>query len=83
MSTWAAFSKKARAALAPTLPRPCPFCLRPVYPDEAWDIDHARPQADAPRYVFDMTNLRPAHTYCNRAAGGRAGAHKRRGIRSW
>lgn len=54
---------------------PCPFCGRPMYPEQELDYDHTVPLAqggqDSPR--------RLSHSSCNRRAGGRLGAALRNG----
>ena len=69
--------QRARAAIAATLPAPCPFCGRLVKLGQAWDVDHATPRIHGG--TDTAGNLRPAHAACNRAAGARLG----RGLRRW
>lgn len=51
---------------------PCTRCHLPVYPTDAWDLDHTD---DRSGY------LGIAHTTCNRSAGGRKAHNPKR--RSW
>src|SRR4051812_5356497 len=57
-----------RARWAVLLPVSCCRCGKPVDPEDEWDLDHA--QLDV---VLGGTHegARPAHRYCNRAAGAR------------
>ena len=48
---------------------PCARCREPIRPGQAFDLDHD--DADRTRW------LGPAHSTCNRAAGGRNGAATR------
>lgn len=67
-------STTARAAWAPRLPLPCCRCGKPVIPNPAlphdgWEVDHWPTP-----YEHGGRDTWPAHTDCNRSAGGRRGA---------
>jgi 5-methylcytosine-specific restriction endonuclease McrA len=61
---WKNKSGTLRKRIAATLPRPCPFCPRPVLPTDKWDIDHIVPVSKGGTHA--LSNLRPAHASCNR-----------------
>lgn len=81
MSSWshvpARTRARIRAALAATLPAPCPRCGLPVYPDR-FDVDHIDPCVLYPDAVLDTSRMAAAHPGCNRAAG--AGPLRARGF---
>jgi 5-methylcytosine-specific restriction endonuclease McrA len=58
---------RTRAALAPTLPAPCPYCGLPVLPGQRWQVDHKRPRIHGG--TDEAANLRVAHGSCNESAG--------------
>lgn len=69
--------QRRRALMAPPAGDPCPYCTKPMWPDQPLDADHVVARTlggvDGP--------LRWAHASCNRRAGGQMG-HDERGIRS-
>lgn len=56
--------KKERAAMPAPTGQPCPFCRKPMWPDQDLDADH-----EAPRVLGGRSRLRWAHAKCNRSAG--------------
>jgi len=57
-----------RQRWAARLPVPCPRCGKPINPYDSWDLDHVGiPHALA---TGDDDRVHPAHTTCNRRAGG-------------
>lgn len=73
MSRWSgSASRRARAALRPLVEgggATCCRCGRPIRPGTSWQADHwpiAREHGG--------TEIAPAHSRCNLAAGGRRGA---------
>jgi hypothetical protein len=50
----------------------CSRCGYPIYPDQAWDLDHAD-GIDKRLGVYRG----PSHRHCNQAAGGRVGGLRR------
>jgi hypothetical protein len=74
VSSWSAVPARTRAriraAIAATLPAPCPRCGLPVHPD-AFDVDHLDPCLTNPEAIMDVTRMAAAHPGCNRAAGAR------------
>lgn len=67
---WASKSKPMRERLKPTLPRPCYHCGKPVLPHQEWDVAHAHDLARG----GGVDVAYPAHSHCNRSAGGVLGA---------
>ena len=78
-AAWQSVSARARALLAPTLPRRCPVCQTMITPGQAWDVGHVIPRAVRPDLANDPRNWRAEHASCNRAAGARATNRQRRG----
>jgi hypothetical protein len=62
-----------RALLPDAYGRPCPRCGLPMLPGQALDLDHTDDRAGY---------LGMSHSTCNRRAGGRVGAARRRDISS-
>jgi 5-methylcytosine-specific restriction endonuclease McrA len=50
----------------------CNICSRPITAEQAMDVDHVVPVADAPHLAYELSNLVPAHASCNRRKGRRA-----------
>lgn len=67
---WANLSPRLRERIAPTLPRPCLHCGKPVLPGQRWDVAHVRDLARG----GGVGHVGPAHAQCNRSAGGKLGA---------
>ncbi|MGW0764657.1 hypothetical protein [Streptomyces sp. NPDC002676] len=67
--------RKARAKALKQLQdgEPCPFCGRPMYPEQDLDYDHAVPLAVG----GGGGERRLSHASCNRAAGARLGNRMR------
>lgn len=60
----------------------CRFCGGPVTPEDTWDIDHAL-SLDEGGAVWDLKNMSPAHSSCNRADGARISMQKQGRMRKW
>lgn len=67
---WAALSKGMREKIKPSLPLPCLHCGKPVLPGQRWDVAHVRDLA----LGGGVRRVGPAHSSCNRSAGGKLGA---------
>lgn len=61
--------QKARASLPPPAGEPCPYCARPMWPEQLLDCDHSQARA----LGGAMSGLRWAHRSCNRREGARLG----------
>lgn len=72
-------SAKARAIVAPTLPRPCTRCGETVTADMKWHADHILEDVFGGTSTPD--NLGPAHKHCNESAGGKIGAAMTNGFK--
>lgn len=78
---------RLRAIVRAQLPLPCTKCGAQVPADsDDWDVDHLHARADGGA-VWDVRNVGPAHSSCNRAAGARDGNARRSGtgrrLRPW
>ena len=74
-SAWTIFSNLARKRIQAALPLPCvERCKRGgmVEVGDKWDVSHIVAVADGGEDTMD--NVGPAHTQCNRSAGGTTGA---------
>ncbi|WNM25236.1 hypothetical protein [Demequina capsici] len=76
---WSSVSKTLRERIAPTLPRPCVICGKPVLPTQQWDVSHLR---DLARGGADLRAVGPGHRHCNRSSGGKLGAAMARAPRA-
>lgn len=84
MTTWGgSLAQRARALLAPTLPRPCGRCGQLVLAWQAWDVGHIVDVSAHPELMTDPRNWRVEHSRCNRSAGAAMGNRKRKRPESW
>jgi 5-methylcytosine-specific restriction endonuclease McrA len=63
-----------KARLAPPDGEPCPYCFQPMWPGQQLDADHVVPRV----YGGGHSPLRWAHSSCNRRAGQKLSAARRR-----
>lgn len=69
--------------------RPCHICKQPIdysaapQTADAFEADHYYPRSTHPHLTFDPSNLRAAHSSCNRARGNSAAAPQWNRAEEW
>jgi 5-methylcytosine-specific restriction endonuclease McrA len=72
------FASIQRKRLMLALPSPCPRCGLPIFPGDAVDLDHLIPVSQDPSQLLNPGMVRLAHRACNRRAGQKITAQRRR-----